>query len=277
MKPAATQTDAPSAAPAGAATATAPGNGEPAAAGPATSAPTKAAPASGAVKIARVVRGGANVQPLYPATRLLKGAVLEAEHALAESRRTLEQAEADAQIIRNAATADAERVREEAFKFGAERAAEQVAQMLSNLQTELGGLKQQFAKDVQRLAFKISRVIIGAEFKTHPELIVDFIVKVLERAKMYNKVTLRLRPEDIERVRPHQGELAKHLTFAREVGLTADPDLPPHGVRVETEMGSFDGSIETQLRRLESHLLGGAAAPDSIPDDNPAPGKDGAS
>jgi len=219
------------------------------------------ATANPAPATARVVRAGdaaARVQPLYPATRLLRGAVFEAEKLAAEAAQMLGAAKAEAEQIRASAAADAAKVRQEGFAHGAEQAAADTAAMMRNLQTELDGLKDQFAKDVQRLAFKIAKVILGVEFDSHPERIVELVTTVLDRAKMYEKVTLRLHPDDVERVKPHVGELARGLTFAREVGLVGDPELPPHGVRVETEMGSFDGSIDVQLRRLELHLLGDA-------------------
>ncbi|MEZ0268069.1 MAG: FliH/SctL family protein [Phycisphaerae bacterium] len=216
-----------------------------------------AAPATPAIPTARVVRSAsARVEPLYPASRLLRGAVFEAEAALADAARVLAEARVEGDRIRAAAVADAGRVRDEAFAFGAEQAAAETAQLMRNLQAELDGLKAQFARDVQRLAFKIAKVVLGAEIDAKPERIVSLVAAVLDRAKMYERVVLRLHPGDVDRVRPHMAALTSGLAFAENVTLVGDDDLPPHGVRVETEMGSFDGSIDTQLRRLEVHLMG---------------------
>ena len=41
-------------------------------------------------------------------------------------------------------------------------------------------------------------------------------------------------------------QLVKRMEFAHEIDFCDDEQLPLHGVRVETEMGSYEGSIDTQ-------------------------------
>jgi flagellar biosynthesis/type III secretory pathway protein FliH len=216
---------------------------------------------------ARVIRGGADakVEPLYPATRLLKGAVLDAQRAAADAKRLLEKARADAAAIRKPAVDEADAGRRDAFERGSERAAAELAQTLRNFGTELERLKGQFARDAQRVAFKLARMILDVELAVRPERIVDLVASVLGRAKLYERIALHLHPDDVDRVRPHQAALTRELAFAREIQLCADAELPPHGVRVETEMGIYDGSIDVQLKRLRAHLLGPAAADDGEP------------
>jgi flagellar biosynthesis/type III secretory pathway protein FliH len=217
--------------------------------------PAQSAPP--APKASRVIRGAdAKVQPLYPATRLLKGAVVEAERAAAEAARLLEDAKAQSAQIRQAATDEADAVRKAAFAAGSEEATAQFAKTLANFEAQLENLKQQFARDVQRVAFKVARMVLNVELQVKPERIVELVATVLARARMYNSVAVHLHPDDVERLRPHQQALARQLTFAKEIQLHADAELPPHGVRVETEMGTYDGSIDVQLKRLQDHLLG---------------------
>jgi flagellar biosynthesis/type III secretory pathway protein FliH len=134
-------------------------------------------------------------------------------------------------------------------------------------------LKRQFATDAQRIAFKLARMVLDVEFQVRPERIVELVSGVLGRAKLYNSVAVHLHPDDIQRVRPHEPDLMKQLAFARKIQWCADAELPLHGVRIETEMGIYDGSIDVQLKRLQAHLLGGTRqpSPEEEPDTGSAP------
>jgi flagellar assembly protein FliH len=214
-----------------------------------------------APRAGRVVRNAeARMQPLYPVSRLLKGAVLEAEQIAAEARRRREAAQAEAAAMIKAAKDEADAVRKAAFEHGAKEAAAEFTGMLQKLEAEIEKLKARFAADVQRVAFRFAKAIIDVEFQARPERVVELVIRVMKPAKLYHRVKIHLHPDDVERVRTDQHRLSKQLTFAKEVQFCADAELPPHGVRVETEMGSYDGTIDTQIRRLQEHLLPGTAA-----------------
>jgi flagellar biosynthesis/type III secretory pathway protein FliH len=213
-----------------------------------------------AVRTARVVRNAdGRAQPLYPATRLLKGAVLDAERATADAVLLRQTTMKECAALHQAALDEAAAVRQAAFDRGAQEAAAEFTGMLQKLETEIDRLKTRFATDVQRVAFRFAKAIIDVEFQAKPERLLQLIEKVLKPAKLYNRVKIVLHPNDVARIRADQQRLAKQLAFAKEIEFAADPKLPPHGVRVETEMGSYDGTIETQIRRLQEHLLPGEA------------------
>jgi len=223
-----------------------------------------APPATAAqMRPARVLRNvePAKLQPLYPASRLLKGAVLEADRTLADAGRVLADARQQAAAIKGAAQAEADSVRRAAFERGAAEAAAEFAELLKRLDAEIGRLQQSYARDVQRVAFRFARAVLDVEFQARPDRVADLAATLLKPARLYNQVTLHLHPADVELVRSRHDQLLKQLAFAKEIHFTADESLPPHGVRVETEMGLYDGSVETQLRRLEAHVLTGEKEP----------------
>jgi type III secretion protein L len=205
----------------------------------------------------KVLRGqGEKIAPIYPAARLLKGAVFDAQQALVEAQQVLEAANAQAAAIKQAAQAEADSVRQKAFEHGAEEAMAEFAQTLQKLDAEIERVKQRFAVEVQRVAFRFAKAILDVEFAAKPERVVELVAALLKPARLYSQVTVHLNPADIERVRAHEQRLLKQLTVAREIHFAEDPELPPHGVRIETEMGTYDGTLETQIRRLQQHVLG---------------------
>ncbi|HEY8668237.1 MAG TPA: FliH/SctL family protein [Tepidisphaeraceae bacterium] len=221
-------------------------------------------PGQSSAREARILRAasasGARVAPLYPSTRLLKGAVVEAEQSVAEAHKTRDLAVSEAAAIRQAAMDEANAVRQNAFENGARDAAAEFGQMLENFEGEIDKLKARFAVDVQKVAFRFAKAILDVEFVAKPDRVADLVATVLKPARMYNQVTVHLHPDDVERVRKFHAQLVKRMAFAHEIKFSADDQLPLHGVRVETEMGSYDGNIDTQIRRLQNHLF-----PDSKP------------
>jgi flagellar biosynthesis/type III secretory pathway protein FliH len=225
----------------------------------AQAAPAAAAPApapAGQPRAARVVRGAdAKMQPLYPATRLLKGAVMDAERIAAEAKQIKEAALAEAAALRKAAKDESDAVRRQAFEHGAKEAASEFTELLKKLEAEIDALKKRFATDVQRVAFRFAKAILDIEFQARPERVVELVRLVMKPARLYTRVKVLLHPDDVERVKADQARLAKELAFVRELQFAADADLPLHGVRVQTEMGTYDGTIDTQIRRLQQHVL----------------------
>jgi flagellar biosynthesis/type III secretory pathway protein FliH len=216
-------------------------------------------PGHSAARDARIVRasaaGGGRVAPLYPPTRLIKGAVVEAEQSVAQAMKERDLAIAEGAAIRQAAHDEANAVRQSAFENGARDAAAEFGQMLEKFEGEIDKLKARFAVDVQKVAFRFAKAILDVEFVAKPDRVADLVATVLKPARMYNQVTVHLHPDDVDRVRKFHAQLVKRMAFAHEIQFCADDQLPLHGVRVETEMGSYDGNIDTQIRRLQNHLF----------------------
>ena len=171
-------------------------------------------------------RADAKVEPLYPATRLLKGAVIDAQRAAADAKRMLDKARADAAAVRKAAAADADAVRRDAFDRGSERAAAELAQTLRNFGLELERLKGQFARDAQRVAFRAGADDPRRGAGGSPGADRGPGLLGAGPRKLYNRIALHLHPDDVERVRPHQAELTQELAFAREMQLCATRNCP---------------------------------------------------
>jgi len=215
-------------------------------------------PASTAARDARIVRASAasgKVAPLYASTRLLRGAVVDAEQSVVKAHEARDKALAEAAAIRQKAIDEANAVRQDAFEHGARDAAAEFGQMLQRFEEEFDKLKARFAVDVQKVAFKFAKAILDVEFVAKPDRVADLVAMVLKPARLYNNITVHLHPSDVDRVRKFHDQLVKRMEFAHEIVFAADEQLPLHGVRVETEMGSYEGSIDTQIRRLQNHLF----------------------
>jgi flagellar biosynthesis/type III secretory pathway protein FliH len=206
----------------------------------------------------RVVKGDdVKVRPLYPYTRLLKSNVLEAAETVGKAEHMLEEARREADRIRQEAKAEVEIVRQRAYEEGARRAQDQIADVVGAIARAGETLKADVAAQVVELVQTFAREILRAECRVGEEAMIRLVESVLEHAVPYSSITIVLHPEDAEVVKAHSEDLLERLPFAESLQFKEDPYLDRHGCRIETEMGTFDGSLAVQLANLHEHLLSG--------------------
>lgn len=202
---------------------------------------------------ARVLSGGM-AEPLYPSTRLLKGSVLDGERAVSDAAQILHQAQAQASDIVAAARAEAQSIKDEAFRQGTRQGMDGLAAVLGNVTAEVERLRARIAVEVEAVALVFAEHLLKAELSFHPERITDLVCAVFKSTRLYGDIVVHLHPDDLALVRPHEEQLIRQLPFAGTVQFRQDHEVALHGVRIETEMGTYDGSIEIQFQRLRESL-----------------------
>jgi flagellar biosynthesis/type III secretory pathway protein FliH len=198
----------------------------------------------------------ARVEPLYRPARLLKTGDLETERLLARAKEELASAEAEKEKILADARARAEEYRQEGLQTGVREGAAEFLKMLQSVDASIEGLRGTFAIEVQRCALRFAKAVLDVEFHIRPERIVDLVSNVLERAKQHQSVVVHLHPDNVQIVRREAKRLQEQLVFASRIEFRPDAELSRTGVCVETEMGLYDGSSDSQFERLEERLGG---------------------
>lgn len=149
--------------------------------------------------------------------------------------------------------------REAGLAAGVESAAQQSdaeRQELKALQQGLLGVEADFFKaiktDLIRLLQIVPRRIIGKELSLRPEAIVEMAENLLSAFATQRSLTLRANPEDArlleEIVMTSANEDESRLT------ILSDPTLKRADLRLITESGEIDASIETQLARYDKQV-----------------------
>lgn len=197
--------------------------------------------------------------------RILPGRVLDAGGAVAK-RRHLEEldrarrAVIDAQqearaLLEQARTASAAE-RERGYAEGLAQARESSAVQTVALRAEAVRLRAEAGDRLIRLAVELAERILRRELRQHPDSIEDLARAALSEVAWCQQITLRLHPDDAQRLTTAQPRLAAALDPGAELRLEADPKLSPGACVVETESGDVDASVEVQLAALERALVG---------------------
>ena len=187
---------------------------------------------------------------------------LAAVHEEAERLRTEAQGQA-AETLR-AAQGRARQIEAEAREQGYQeglRAAQNAEQaLLAGLQAALVDLevaRQRLAEDLEpevvRLSVGIAEQLIRQEVALHPEIVVGVARAAISRLKGVRSLKVFAHPEDTETLSKHLGnaldERPEHLEIA------ADAHIGRGGCVVDSERGSVDARMESQMERISAALL----------------------
>lgn len=192
-----------------------------------------------------------------------------------QAREILEAAQQEGEAMR-------QRSREEGFQEGrrqglmqadeeiSKRAAEQAEQIATDkLKTTLPAMHAavdaltlgrdrwlaQWETAAIRLSVAVAEKLVRHELSINPHVGKEMISAVLQLAAGSPHIKLRLHPDDRERLGPYAEEVVAHLSACGEAQLIPDDSISPGGCVVDTQHGTIDARVETQLERIASELL----------------------
>ena len=185
----------------------------------------------------------------------------ETVEAKSEASDILEDARAQAQSLIDAATTEAEALREKAKnegrQEGIDQGATEVAQIIKRMTEHQQEQEAQVLPQLLKLVRKMAEKVIGSELEQRPEALVGMIKRTLhDKARQRRSLLLRVNPADLEVVRNERHRLMDALVRASDLAIREDDDISPGGVIIETEAGTIDARLETQLDALERAMFG---------------------
>lgn len=142
----------------------------------------------------------------------------------------------------------------EGTAIGKEQAALEVQPVLDRLAhtlAELSSLRSRIRRDAEKdlvkLAIAIARRVLHREVTVDPESVEGLIKVALEKLQSHDLCRVRVHPSHA----PFIKNLFERLSNSHKIELIADASLRCGDVLFETEHGTLDASIESQLSEIE--------------------------
>ncbi len=194
------------------------------------------------------------------AREILERAECEAERIVAAARAASEErvaaAEREAAEIREAAKDSANKMQAAARDRGlAEGLAAWEARVLEA--TRAVDERVAEARDqVVHLAMQTARKLLRRELEARPESIVPTIESALRTlGRSGRDVRVHVHPEDAAALAAARADLVVADPRWEHLRVVAEESMERGGCRIESEIGTVDASVESQLRAIEEHLL----------------------
>ncbi|MBW3539662.1 MAG: hypothetical protein KY476_05275 [Planctomycetes bacterium] len=198
------------------------------------------------------------------------------EHARAEVRRMWDEARCEIDDLRgrveqeareagrNAGLADAERQVAARTRAAAEESvAERLGTVLPALQAaaaELAAERDRWLTEWEqaavRLGVGIAEKLLRRRLDCDPDLALESLAGTLQLAAGSPRITIRLNPQDLASLGARTADITRTLSPSVDVELCPDESITRGGSVIETEHGTIDARLETQLDRIAGELLG---------------------
>ena len=183
----------------------------------------------------------------------------EAERIISEANmeaaRIIEAAEQSHQEIVEAATQDGFNV---GYQEGREEAIKENAQLLMETTNALNKLHAAFPVAVKqnedkliKLALEIAREVITDELQMKPEIVLKNVERAIGKVSDLEKVLIKVNPLDLDLVLPKQEFFRKLLPDVQDFIITGHYSIERGGCTIETNSGTIDAQVNTQLAVVE--------------------------
>jgi flagellar biosynthesis/type III secretory pathway protein FliH len=194
---------------------------------------------------------GARPAPRAPGSRRIPARVWDAE---AEARRRLDDAAGEARAIVERAHAEADVVRQAAAAAGREEAMAAATEAVARAALARDRLVASAEPEIVELAFAVAARVLARAAESDREAVVEIAARALDAVRQRADVTLRTHPDDLAALRAAEPRLLARLKRARRLALVADAAVERGGVVVESEAGTVDARLTTQLDALRRAL-----------------------
>ena len=170
------------------------------------------------------------------------------DRAQAEANQLMEQARQEAEELR-------EQARQEGYQTGRSEGVSELTEAVAQASARLKQVESQLTSQLTGVAIAIARKILGKELESSPEMVVKIVQNALsEKARQRQEISLRVHPEDLEIIRENKAQLLEVLSRAKEISIREDSDVERYGVVIETDAGTIDAQLDSQLAIFEKVL-----------------------
>lgn len=190
------------------------------------------------------------------------GGVIDREvlDASGRARQIIEEAKGDAARIKAEAKevlaqvqAEMERSKKEGYDLGYQEGLQQGLEMLQRVKELRQKLFDDNEREMVKLVFEIAEKIIGREFRENDKAIMNVIRLAISDA-VGDKIVVHLNPQDYEKIKKNEAELYQKIESGKTLVFREDDTVKIGGCVVETDIGTIDAQLDTQLNAIKKAL-----------------------
>lgn len=193
------------------------------------------------------------------AERLLHDAYAEAHRIAADAKKKATQVRAEA---RNKGYVEGQdRAESEARAAATTEMQTAVAELRADLEAfceavlaEQKRVWQEAEGKLCGLALEIAERVVKAEVTVNPEVVLQITRHAMRRLADKDQVRIRVNPADVERLRDHRDDLMALFEGLHAVEILEDRRVGIGGAQIETDTGTVDARIESQLGEVHRLL-----------------------
>lgn len=203
------------------------------------------------------------------ALEFLKRTEQEAEEIISEAKKQAELIYEEARKegfkagFEEGMNAGKEAGRKEALEISRREFSEQAAnlrnlllELVDSIQSDRNHLIARARQELLALAVAIAAKITRRQIEVDEGIVIENLKKAIEYVSSRSRVVIRLNPADASRLKTLDPQLSKDLFEGfSEVRFVEDSSIQPGGCIVQTEGGTIDADIKTQIDSITNQLV----------------------
>jgi flagellar assembly protein FliH len=128
--------------------------------------------------------------------------------------------------------------------------------LTSNVLLEYRRLQAEAERNVVKLAMAIAERIVKRELTLDNSVVLRQIQEATKRVIGVERIRIRVNPQDEEYVREHRTQVLTAADAVRELVIESDETIGRGGCVLESDTGNVDALIATQMKSIETAILG---------------------
>lgn len=210
--------------------------------------------------IGKVIKGDGGPEPLSDPRAQVRSArpgVVNSEvyDAHQSANAIVEEAKRKAAEIEASAQAEKEKVLEDARKAGRQEGLGQVTEQLLRAKLLRTEILQNAETDIVALSCRIAEKIIGKDLERSPGLVVEIVANAIDNVRTAQQVVVRVNPKNATILREQKPRMMELIGRVKEIAIKDDSEVAPGGCIIETESGTVDARLATQLEMIHNVLI----------------------
>jgi type III secretion protein L len=182
---------------------------------------------------------------------VIKGDIYAASE---KAREIIQKAQQEAEEIVRRAKEAMDKERQDGFQAGYQEGLAQVTELLVRARADYDQSLRNSQQDMLNLAFRIAEKIIGKKVEMDQQVILDIVKQALQTVRQSKQVTIRVHPDDARLMRENEEVMMETLGHGRIIDIVDDAKIARGGCIIESEFGTVEAQLQTQLDRLKKVL-----------------------
>ncbi len=207
----------------------------------------------GQLKVEEV--GSAGARSYLPSSGVIqKGGLTaagQAELIVREAREAAAQIRAQAKKLLENMETQVSQKKQQGLEQGRQEGLARVTELVTAAETHREKLLQDAEPEFLRMVMQIVEKILGDAVAEGQ------VVAVVKRAlteAIGERVTVRVHPKDLEKVRTAEPQLKEAIQGLKSLTTVADEEIEAGGCAVDTEVGTIDAQLSTQIAAIKKSL-----------------------
>lgn len=176
-----------------------------------------------------------------------------AQKQIAEAEKDADSIRNEAQHLKSTVTAELELAKAAGYREGKNCAQGEWTEKILEVKRLKEEIFNTAEPEILKMLMNISEKVLGKLTSQYKETVYSVLRQAIEQS-IGNQITVRIHPEDFKRFKKEELDFKDLIDRTKHLHFKEDESIEKGGCVVETEVGTIDAQLDTQLKAIKKAL-----------------------